>query len=81
MNVNTFLDYYPRWVVGWVGGLTLTIKLISAQLNYAAAGAGLSLARLNHKINPMERACLTRDHRLPLIRKQVYDNRKVLAKQ
>ena len=25
---------------GWVGGLTLTIKLISAQLNYAAAGAG-----------------------------------------
>ena len=34
------LDYYP----GWVGGLTLTIKLISAQLNYAAAGAGLSLA-------------------------------------
>ena len=48
MNVNTFLDYYPGWVVGWlggwVGGLTLTIKLISAQLNYAAAGAGLSLA-------------------------------------
>ena len=27
-----------------MGGLTLTIKLISAQLNYAAAGAGLSLA-------------------------------------
>ena len=44
MNVNTFLDYYPGWVVGWVGGLTLTIKLISAQLSYAAAGAGLSLA-------------------------------------
>ena len=38
------LDYYPGWVGGWVGGLTLTIKLISAQLNYAAAGAGLSLA-------------------------------------
>ena len=37
MNVNTFLDYYP----GWVGGITLTIKLISAQLSYAAAGAGL----------------------------------------
>ena len=30
---------------GWVVGLTLTIKLISAQLNYAAAGAGLSLAK------------------------------------
>ena len=36
------LDYYP----GWVGGLTLTIKLISAQLSYAAAEAGLSLAIL-----------------------------------
>ena len=30
-----------------MGGLTLTIKLISAQLNYAAAGAGLSLAKDN----------------------------------
>ena len=47
MNVNTFLDYYAGlvgWVGGWVSGLTLTIKLISAQLNCAAAGAGLSLA-------------------------------------
>ena len=50
MNVNTFLDYYPGWVVGWVGGLTLTIKLISAQLNYAAAGAGLSLAMYVFKL-------------------------------
>ena len=50
MNVNMFLDYYPGWVVGWVGGwvggLTLTIKLISAQLSYAAAEAGLSLAKI-----------------------------------
>ena len=46
MNVNTFLDYYPRWV----GGLRLTIKLISAQLNYAAAGAGLSLAMYVFKL-------------------------------
>ena len=36
------LDYYP----GWVGGLTLKIKLISDQLSYAAAGAGLSLAMM-----------------------------------
>ena len=29
----------------------------------------------------MKRACLTRDHKLPLIRKQVDDNRKILATQ
>ena len=34
---------------GWVGGLTLTIKLISAQLSYAAAEAGLSLAKVSCK--------------------------------
>ena len=45
MNVNTFLDYYPGWVVGWMGGLTLTIKLISVQLSYAAAVTGLSLTK------------------------------------
>ena len=40
-------------------GLTLTIKLISAHLNYAAAGAGLSLAirktSIIHFLIPNER--------------------------
>ena len=36
------------WLDGWVGGLLLIIKLISAQLSYAAAGTGLSLAIIIH---------------------------------
>ena len=35
---------------GWVGGHGLTLKLISAQQNYAAGGLALSLAKYNQSM-------------------------------